>query len=408
MHVILLAPHFPANQLRFVQGLKNVGARVTGIIDAPRDRVPSQALSLLDDAEFITNVTSVEQVEGAVRRIQRRGPWVHRLEATVEAHVRTAALVRERTGIPGTPAQTAELCRDKYTMKAFLLERGFPCARQTPVGTAEEARAAAQDLGLPCILKPRDGAGAAGTFKIRSEADLERAIAESGLARGGAALTMEEFLSGHEGFYDTLTVKGEVVMDFVSHYFPNVLPAMRDRSVSPMVVVTNRIEAESYNELRHFGSTVVKALGVETSATHMEWFFGPQGLKFSEIGARPPGVGLWDIYADTNGFDLYTEWARAICWGTVAQRPSRRFSGGLLAIRPDRDGRVVGYRGVEAVQAKYGAYIVKAHLPPEGSPTQPIEAGYRANAWLQVRHPDYDGCRAMMTDIGNTLKMFAR
>lgn len=408
MHVILLAPHFPSNQLRFVEGLKRVGARVSGIIDAPRERVPSQVLALLDDAEFITNVTSVEQVEGAVRRIQRRGPWVHRLEATVEAHVRAAAIVRERTGIPGTPAHTAELCRDKFAMKAFLLERSFPCAQQVAVQTAEEARAAAQALGLPCVLKPRDGAGAAGTHKIRTEAELERAIAESGLAAGQVALTMEEFLSGHEGFYDTLTVRGEVVMDFVSHYYPNVLPAMRDRSVSPMVVVTNRIERDSYSELRRFGAQVVRALGVETSATHMEWFFGQQGLKFSEIGARPPGVGLWDIYSDINGFDLYTEWARAVCWGSVARRPSRQYSGGLLAIRPDRDGQVVGYSGAEAVQARYGRYIVAAHLPPPGTPTQPIEAGYRANAWLQVRHPDYDGCRAMMSEIGEMLRMHAR
>ena len=28
MHVIFLAPHFPAGQRRFVKGLKNVGARV--------------------------------------------------------------------------------------------------------------------------------------------------------------------------------------------------------------------------------------------------------------------------------------------------------------------------------------------------------------------------------------------
>ena len=42
MHVILLAPHFPANQLSFARGLKAVGARVTGIIDSPRHAVPAR------------------------------------------------------------------------------------------------------------------------------------------------------------------------------------------------------------------------------------------------------------------------------------------------------------------------------------------------------------------------------
>ena len=407
MHVILLAPHFPANQLRFLQGLKRVGARVTGILDSPPERVPSQVLALLDDAEVIDNVTSVAQVEGAVRRVQARGPWVHHLEATVEAHVLTAALVRERTGIPGLPSAVVERCRDKYTMKAFLMERGFPCARQVAVSSAEEARAGLATLGLPVILKPRDGAGAAGTFRIDSAADLERALPETGLDRG-AELTMEEFLSGHEGFYDTLTVGGQVVCDFVSHYYPNVLPAMRDRSVNPMIVVTNRIDAPGYQELRDFGRRVISALGIHTAATHMEWFFGDSGLKFSEIGARPPGVGLWDIYSEAGELDLYTEWARAVCWGTVARQPSRRFAGGLLSIRPDRDGTVVGYSGAEAVQRRFGAYITAAHLPPVGTPTQPVEAGYKANAWLRVRHPDYDGCKGILEEIGRTLQMHAR
>ncbi len=407
MHVILLAPHFPANQFRFLMGLKRVGARVTGIIDSPREAVPSQVLNLLDGVEFIRNVTSADEVEAAVLRIQRRGPWVHRLEATVEAHVRVAAQVRERTAIPGLPLRVVELCRDKYAMKDFLLAQGFPCARQVPVASAAEARAAAATLGLPCILKPRDGAGASGTYKILDADGLERAIAESGLDRG-AALTMEEFLQGHEGFFDTLTVGGAVEMDFVSHYYPNVLPAMRDRSINPMLLATNRIDADGYSELRRFGRKVIAALGIETAATHMEWFFGPQGLKFSEIGARPPGVGLWDIYSDIGEFDLYTEWARAVCWGEVLHRPSRRHTGGLLAIRPDQDGTVVGYSGVDLVQRRYGGHIVTAYLPPAGSRTQPVEAGYKANAWLQLRHSDYDACYAMMEEIGRTLKMHAR
>ena len=407
MHVILMAPHFPANQLRFLRGLKQVGARVTGLIDSPKDQVPSQVLHLLDDVELIDNVTSVAQVEAAVRRVQARGPWVHHLEATVEAHVRVAALVRERTGIPGLPSAVVERCRDKYAMKAFLMEQGFPCAQQVAVSTPEAARAGAAQLGLPVILKPRDGAGAAGTFRIDDAAGLEVAIRQSGL-EDGAELTMEEFLSGHEGFYDTLTVGGEVVCDFVSHYFPNVLPSMRDRSISPMIVVSNRIDAPGYAELRDFGQRVVQALGITTAATHMEWFFGASGLKFSEIGARPPGVGLWDIYSEAGEFDLYTEWARAICWGSVARLPTRRFSGGLLSIRPDQDGVVAGYAGIEAVQQRFGSHIMAAHLPPVGSRTQPVEAGYKANAWVRVRHPDFDACKGIMEEIARTLKMFAR
>ena len=74
MHVIFLAPHFPANQRRFVEGLKAVGARVTGIGDAPLWAIDDHVKSLLDGYEEVGNVTDLGQVVDAVRRIQRRGP----------------------------------------------------------------------------------------------------------------------------------------------------------------------------------------------------------------------------------------------------------------------------------------------------------------------------------------------
>lgn len=407
MHVILLAPHFPAGQRRFLRALKAVGATVTGIVDAPIERIDREVLGLLDAAEVIGNVTSEEQVYQAVRRIQDRGPWVHKLEATIEAHVLTAAKVRERTAIPGTSSEAVLRCRDKVVMKSFLKEHGIPSAAHEGIETAAQARAFAKDIGFPVILKPRDGAGAGGVWRADDPADLERVLAEIGMDQRPVPVAIEEFVVGHEGFYDTLTVNGRVEMDFVSHYYPNVLPAMRNPDTHAMILATNRADFESYHELKALGGKVVDALDLGTAATHMEWFYGPKGLRFSEIGARPPGVNFWDVYAAANEFDIYQEWARAVCWGDVHAMPSRKYSAGLLSIRPTGQGTVHGYSGLDEVQRRWGPHIVKAWLPAVGSRTQPIEAGYLANAWIIARHPDYDGARAMMDDIGTTLRMHA-
>lgn len=407
MHVIFLAPHFPANQPRFVEGLKKVGAMVTGIGDAPVSHLPSSLTSMLDGYEYVPHIGDVDQVTAAVKRIQARGPWVDRFESTIESHMYVAAEARERTGIPGLSKDTVTLCRDKFVMKQFLRARGIPSAQNAAVATGKDARAFVEQVGFPVILKPRDGAGAHATYRLDSAAELEQAIAETGLDRRKSFFTMETFISGHEGFYDTITVEGKVVFETVCHYYPNVLEAMRTRWINPQILMTNRIEASGYDQLRHFGRKVVKELGLGTTATHMEWFYGPKGLTFSEIGARPPGCNMWDLYAAGNDFDIYQEWARAICWKDVAKEASRRFTCGLIAIRPSQDGVVRGYSGVDEIQARYGPYIYDAHLPPQGSRTQGIEGGYLANAWLRVRHPDYDGCRAMLDDIGQTIKMWA-
>ena len=110
------------------------------------------------------------------------------------------------------------------------------------------------------------------------------------------------------------------------------------------------------------------ALGIGTSATHMEWFFGPKGLKFSEIGCRPPGVGAWDLYSAGNEIDLYREWAMAIVHGGTGAKPSRRYASGMVALRPDQDGHITGYTGVDELQRQFGEWVIDAHLPPRARP----------------------------------------
>jgi len=406
MHVIFLEPAFPANQREFVRGLHYAGATISAIGTAPLGALDGELRSWLHSYERVQNSADVGQLTGAVKRIQTRGPWVHKLECTVEALMIPAAQVRANTMIPGLSIAQTELVRDKVKMKAHMLANGIRCAQSAQVGSLEDAAAFVKQYGYPVIIKPIASAGAAGTWRADDGPSLADALRESG-ASPQTPVAMEEFIEGHEGFWDTLTVGGNVVFEQISHYFPNVLTAMRHREISPYLLVTNRVDSDSYNELKLMGRQVIRALGLETSPTHMEWFYGPKGLFFSEIGARPPGVSVWDLYCAANEMDLYYHWAHAVVHGMADPRPSRRYTAGMIALRPNRDGRIAGYSGVDAVQQRYGDHILRTHLPPRGHATQAIEAGYMANAWIWVRHPDYDACQAMCEDIGRTLRVWA-
>ena len=407
MHVVFVEPAFPANQREFVRGLHAVGAKVTGIGERPLEALPSDLKNQMVHYERVRSVVDEEEMTRVVRWVGER-LRVDRLEATVEAHVLGAARVRETLGIPGTTVETAWACRDKPTMKEVLRKAGIPCAQSIGAESAEDARDFARRVGYPLILKPRGGAGASGTYKVSNDEELENAIVASGLA-DGRSTAVEEFVEGHEAFYDTLTVEGQVAHDFVTHYFPNVLEAMRTRWISPQFIVTNRVDsAPDYTEVRDLGRRVIEALKLRTSPTHMEWFFGPKGLAFSEIGCRPPGVGAWDLYCAANEMDLYSEWASAICWGKTARKPSRRYSAGIITLRPDRDGAISSYEGLDEIQRMYGEWIIDFHLPPAGTPTQGVEAGYMANAWLRMKHPDFDELRKMLNRVGETVKVRAR
>jgi len=406
MNIIFIEPSFPYNQKEFVRGLHQIGANVIGIGERPQEHLSDEVKSYLSSYVQVQSVVHEPALLKAVQQIQSN-VWVDRLEATVEAHIMAAASVREATGIPGTSVRTAYLCRDKPAMKAALRQAGIPCAMSTRADNPAITREFVNEVGYPVIIKPTDGAGASQTWKVGNEEELERVIIESGIA-DGAEVAVEEFIEGHEGYLDTLTIEGEVSHEFITHYYPNVLVAMRERWISPQMITTNRIEAEGYNEVRQMARKVNSVLGIETSATHMEWFAGPRGLKFSEIGCRPPGVGQWDVYNTANDFDIYLEWASALMHGYPQKAPSRRYSAGMIALRPECDGQITGYSGLEAIQQEYGDCIVASHLPVIGSATQPVEGGYMANAWMRVRHPDYDTLRHIMDTIGKTVKVHAR
>ncbi len=405
-HIVFIEPRFPANQKHFIRAFAEIGVRVSAIGEGSKSSLDDELRHWLTHYEEVKNVCDESAVLNAVRFIQRHA-HVDRLEATVEAHIMPTAHVREKAGIPGTSARTAYLCRDKPAMKAALRAGGIPCAASDAVASLAEARAFAERVGYPLILKPRDGAGASGAARVDSDRDLAAAAANLGLGQHGRTAAIEEFIEGHEGFFDTLTLNGKVIHEFVCHYYPNVLEAMRTRWISPQFIATNRLDgASGYDELKAMGQKVVNVLGIETSATHMEWFAGPKGLKFSEIGCRPPGVRAWDLYNVGNDMDLYREWAMLVAAGRPSQRPSRRFAAGIIALRPDRDGRISHYEGLDAVREAFGQWLIDWHTPA-GIPTQGVEAGYMANAWIRMKHPDYDYLRHMLDTVGRTVKVRA-
>ena len=121
-------------------------------------------------------------------------------------------------------------------MKEVLRAAGIRCAASTAARSGHDVRDFAGEVGFPLVLKParrrrRRRAPSAST----TPDELEAAIARSGVDHG-AEIAVEEFIEGHEGFYDTISDRRRrSCTDFATHYYPNVLEAMRTRWISPAV-----------------------------------------------------------------------------------------------------------------------------------------------------------------------------
>jgi len=215
MHVVFIEPRFPGNQVHFVRALKEVGATVTAIGEGSKESLSSDLKSWLTHYEQVDSVVNEGSVLRAAKFIHSKRR-IDRIEATVEAHIMSTAKVREAMGIEGTSVKTSWLCRDKPSMKELLRKGGVACAQSTAASSVEEILAFAKQVGFPLILKPRDGAGASGTSRVENLAQLHEAARSLGVDKG-RSVAVEEFIDGHEGFYDTISIGGRVVHDFATH-----------------------------------------------------------------------------------------------------------------------------------------------------------------------------------------------
>lgn len=406
MHVLFVAPETSVYNRRFIESLKRSGAKVSAIGHAPTGRLVPELKQVLDAYHQVKSLFDGQEMLAAVRELNQKRP-IDRVETVDEPLIGPAAHLRAVLGLPGLTQEQAKLCRDKQAMKDVMRAHGIPCAASAAVSSEADIRAFVERERYPIVLKPRDGFGTLHTYRVDDDKQLQVVLGKLKPGEPGRSIIAEEFIDGHEGFYDTVTVAGKPAHDFIAHYYPGCLEAIQDRRIAPQIACTNRVDESGYKDLRTVGARLIEVLGIDRGATHMEWFFGSKGLRIGEIGVRPAGERIWDMHQAGNEFDLYGAWAEAVLHGKNSGVPSRRFATGSVQVRPNRDGRYLHHLGLDEVRRLCGEHLIEFEVPDPGSPTQPMDKGWHVNTWFRLRHTNYDTLREMLTFIGSTVKAVA-
>lgn len=96
-----------------------------------------------------------------------------------------------------TSAIAESISRDKQLAKEMLAACGVPVPEGRSVGSADEAWAAAQALGLPVVVKPTDGNHGRGVAThLETEAQVRRAFEVA--KEEGSGVIVEQFIHGNE------------------------------------------------------------------------------------------------------------------------------------------------------------------------------------------------------------------
>lgn len=384
--VIFVAPFAMESTLRFVRAAVSIhGLRLGLLSQEPAARIPPDLYAKLDGFQQVRNAMDRAQLRDGIRTLAHGwGGELHAVIGILEQLQEPLAEVRQELGIPGMDSATAHNFRDKSHMKTLLQERGLPCARHCLAETAQQATEFVRDCGFPVVVKPPAGAGAKNTFRVEDEAQLQsylRALPPD----AKQPVLLEEFMTGQEHSFDSVTVDGKHVFHSISKYYPTPLEVMESPWIQWVVLLPRSIEGSEFDDIRRAGRQTLDVLGIQTGLTHMEWFRRPDGsIAISEVAARPPGAQFTTLLSYCHDLDFYSAWARLMAFGTF-EPPQRQYAAGAAFLRGQGKGRVADMEGLERAQEELGDLVVEAKLPQMG---QPQASSYEGEGYVILRHPE--------------------
>jgi biotin carboxylase len=181
----------------------------------------------------------------------------------------------------------------------------------------KDAKSLIVETGYPVVAKPDIGVGAAKTYKIRDENELDTFFAE----KPPLDYFMEEFVQGEITSYDGLVdQKGKLIFSTAHTYSSGVMEAVND---------DEDIYYYSYREipadLEEAGQSTLNAFKIRERFFHFEYFrTADDRLVALEVNMRPPGGLTTDMFNYANNIDIYASWAEMMINGTaliLTERP---------------------------------------------------------------------------------------
>ena len=401
-HVIFAAPFFMEATVRFIAGATHLpNTRVTLVSQDRVEKLPDAVRHRLAGHWRIDNGLDPGQLAEAGRQLAARFGKPRAYIATLEQLQVPLAVAREQLGIAGLSANAARNFRDKSRMKTVLSEAGVPCARHVLATHADEARQFAARCGFPMVVKPPAGAGAKNTFRIDSAADLETCLSRYPITPQQPTL-FEEFVKGREYSFDSIVINGKPVWHSISRYLPSPLEVLENAWIQWCVLLPRDISGREYDPIREAGFKAVRALGLETGLSHMEWFALDGGrIAISEVGARPPGAQITSLLSYAHDLDFYRAWPRIVAYGEF-EPPERKYAVGAAYVRGQGHGRVRRVSGLDEAQRRCGKLVVEARLPTAG---QVASDTYEGDGYIIVRHPSTDIVEQALKTILETVRV---
>ena len=301
--VIGQAAEFDYSGTQAVKALKRCGYRVVLVNSNPATIMTDPELA---DATYVEPLTP-DVVEKVLEKERPDAvlPTVGGQTALNLAMALEARGTFKRLGIEliGAKADVIDRAEDRQKFKACMESIGLECARSRICHSMDEVRAARKEIGLPMVIRPSFTLGGQGGGIAKTDAELE-ALAQYGLDQSPTRqILVEESLLGWKEFeLELMRDKADnvVVVCSIENLDPMGVHTGDSITVAPVQTLHDR----EYQRLRDAGIAILRAIGVETGGSNVQFAVNPKNGRLVVIEMNPRVSRSSALASKATGFPI--------------------------------------------------------------------------------------------------------
>ncbi len=273
--------------------------------------VNSNPATIMTDPEF-ADATYIEPLlAGPVRKvIERERPDAllgtlggqTALNLSKELHD-DGTLERHGVELIGANYEAIACAEDRELFRATMERAGLRMPRSAIATSLEQAREALPALGLPCIVRPAFTLGGRGGGIARSEEEFAR-IAAQGLEASpiGQILIDESVIGWGEFELEVMRDRADnvVIVCSIENVDPMGVHTGDSVTVAPQQTLTDRL----YQQLRDQAIAVIRAVGVETGGSNVQFAVNPETEEILVIEMNPRVSRSSALASKATGFPI--------------------------------------------------------------------------------------------------------
>jgi biotin carboxylase len=340
---------------------------------------------LLIEYQELTNIDALVAAEPRLRSARAVLPGI---EYAVESAARLASLL----GLPGAGTGAAAVFRNKALQRRTAAAAGLYNPRFAVVGSAAEASAFVDEVGVRCVVKPTARQASLGVRFVsphtgEAAAAFEHANAAEEVLLAPAAgirseVIVEEAVSGPEYSVEMLVRQGRAC--FANVTAKQLVPG--DYPVELGHTVPGARTDEEFARLVEATTRLFTAAGFETGLLHCELILGEHGPTLVECAARLPGDEITTLIS--LAFDRsFVLGFLMVMLGEDPQLPVEPSYGATIRFLTPAPGMVTEVTGVEEVAAMPGVELVSVTAQP-GDRISSIRSSWDRVGYLVLRSAD--------------------